>query len=207
MFIIKKIISFEKELFFKTKVSEITSISLEHKINTIESDLISGVFNISGDYKITEASINKEDFSFNIDFDIALDKRYKTNNLVIDIDDFKYHVIDDEKLVVNIDLYIDGEEITKDTIVINNNNDNKEEPIIESRDEVEEEPIPQNNIFDNIEDNETFSTYYIHIVKEEDTLDKILSIYNVTKEDLNPYNNLDSINPNDKIIIPSTNGK
>ena len=36
----KKIIPFVKELNFKTKVSEITSISLEHNITLKESDLM-----------------------------------------------------------------------------------------------------------------------------------------------------------------------
>ena len=214
MFIIKKIITFEKELFFKTKVSEITSISLEHKINKIESDLISGIFNISGDYKITDGSITRDKFEFNIDFDIALDKRYKTDNLVIDIDDFKYHIINDERLVVNIDLYIDGETLKEDTIIINNNEAKEDLNKIEEPDNINiednrevEENILQKNIIENINENETFSTYYIHIVKEEDTIDKILTKYEVSKEDLNMYNNLDSINLGDKIIIPSTNGK
>ena len=37
----KQIIPFKKELLFKTKVSEITSISLEHNLSLKEADLIS----------------------------------------------------------------------------------------------------------------------------------------------------------------------
>ena len=36
----KKVISFKKELPFKTNISEISSISLEHTINEKENDLI-----------------------------------------------------------------------------------------------------------------------------------------------------------------------
>ena len=64
----KQIIPFKKELLFKTKVSEITSISLEHTLSLKEDDLISGEFIINGDYKMTEGSINREKFSFTLPF-------------------------------------------------------------------------------------------------------------------------------------------
>ena len=89
----KQIIPFKKELLFKTKVSEITSISLEHTLNIKQEDLISGEFHINGDYKMTEGSINREKFDFKIPFDIALDSRYDMNSIVIDIDNFYYEII------------------------------------------------------------------------------------------------------------------
>ena len=104
-----KIIPFVKELNFKTKVSEITSISLEHNITLKESDLISGVFHINGDYKMTEGSINREKFTFNIPFDIALDSKYNADESTIDIDNFYYEIISNDILKVHIDLYIEGE--------------------------------------------------------------------------------------------------
>ena len=66
----KKIVSFKKDLLFKTKVSEITSISLEHKIISTSDDLVSGEFLINGEYKMTEGSINREKYDFNLPFDI-----------------------------------------------------------------------------------------------------------------------------------------
>jgi len=62
------------------------------------------------------------------------------------------------------------------------------------------------NIFDNMTDNETYSTYYVYIVKEDDTIDKILDKYGITKEELENYNCIENIKPFDKIVIPS-NGK
>ena len=72
----RQIIPFKKELLFKTKVSEITSISLEHTLYLKESNLISGEFHISGDYKMTSASINREKFYFTLPFEINLDDNY-----------------------------------------------------------------------------------------------------------------------------------
>ena len=105
----KQIIPFKKDLLFKTKVSEITSISLEHSIAIKNSEKISGEFHITGDYKMTEASINRENFNFKIPFDIELESKYIPSTLTIDIDNFYYEVVNNEALQVNIDLYIEGE--------------------------------------------------------------------------------------------------
>ena len=203
MILIKKIIPFEKELLFKTKVCEITSISLEHKINTVEDDLISGIFHISGDYKMTEGSINREKFSYDVDFDIALDSRYDTKNMVIDIDDFTYRIVNDEILKIKIDLFIDGELLKEEIIETKPETQIKEQNLEEVREEETKkdkekvqnlevlEPTRNNentninqtventnskevsktkefNIFDNIDDNETYATYYVYILKEEE---------------------------------------
>ena len=112
----KQIIPFSKDLLFTTKISEITSISLEHNLKFEENDYITGEMLISGDYKITDASINRENFIFNIPFEINLDKKYNLNNVVIDIDDFYYEIINDEVLRINIDVLVDGIEMLDEII-------------------------------------------------------------------------------------------
>lgn len=220
----KKVISFKKELPFKTNISEISSISLEHTINEKENDLISGIFYVSGEYKMTETSINKESFNFEIPFDIALDSRYDTSKIKFDIDDFYYEIINADTLKVNIDVYVDGlneikeeerciEDETLDSIKV----DKKEEvlPIEEERDNestINIENVNENvntnesvNLFDNISNAETYSTYYVYIVKDGDTIDKILEEFKVTKEELSNYNDISNIKANDKLIIPTNN--
>ena len=61
-----------------------------------------------------------------------------------------------------------------------------------------------NDLFSNLDNTETYTTYYVYIVKEEDTIDKIISLYGVTKEDIENYNDITSIKPGDKVIIPKT---
>ena len=63
----------------------------------------------------------------------------------------------------------------------------------------------ENNIIGNIDSNETYATYYVYIVKEDDTIDKIMSKFKVSKEDISMYNTIENINAGDKIIIPSKN--
>lgn len=246
----KQIIPFKKELLFKTKVSEITSISLEHTLTLKDDDLISGEFHITGDYKMTEGSINREKFQFKLPFDIALDSRYNVSSIIIDIDNFYYEIINNESLQVNIDVYVEGEKIeddineikTKDIVVeptlieeetVEVLSNTQEELLVEdrnySKDLFKEEYKPaievmkpqtivleketenttnmEFNLFENIDNSDTYVTYYVYIVKEDDTIDKILTKYGVTKEDVAHYNNLDNVNPGTKLIIPSCNNE
>ena len=252
----KQIIPFKKDLPFKTKVSDITSISLERKIEILDGGIVTGTFYITGDYKMNEGSINREKFSFDLPFDITLDPRYDVNSVKADIEDFYYDVINEDTLKVNIDLYIEAEYLP-DTSLDNNilteedksNNEmndvqKEDEPVEEDRNimmesksdskndgnieiekdkEVTSEKINNddatmndsdierndvddfaNDLFSNLDNTETYTTYYVYIVKEEDTIDKIISLYGVTKEDIENYNDITSIKPGDKVIIPKT---
>ena len=48
----KKIIPFIKDLSFQTKISDVTSIALEHNLSMENADSIVGNFIVSGKYKI-----------------------------------------------------------------------------------------------------------------------------------------------------------
>lgn len=103
----KKIVPFKKELFFNNNIAEITSISLEHTLHHEEEYLITGDFIISGEYRITDVSINTESFDFKIPFDINVDEKYIMDKVVIDIDDFYYEIINSNALLINIEVMID----------------------------------------------------------------------------------------------------
>lgn len=239
----KKIVAFKKDLLFKTKVSEITSISLEHKILTKDDDLVSGEFLINGEYKMTEGSINREIYNFILPFDIALNSNYDVDTVKIDIDNFYYEVLNNDILNVNIDLLIEAKEkelvrsVVEEIKPLENLNvemetseiqqerpnfmenikieneledDNKVDKITnniikENKDAEENINNTNINIF-NVDNGETYSTYYVYIVKEDDTIDKILDKYGIAKEELELYNNIENIKPLDKLIIP-TNGR
>lgn len=237
----RQIVPFKKELPFKTKVSDITSISLEREIEIEKEGIITGAFHITGDYKMNEGSINREEFSFDLPFDITLDPRYDINTVNTDIEDFYYDIINDDTLKVNIDLFIEAEYLPENlTISSDDNNevendnsvnndieevdvinkidddiiheDKEREEKMENDKKIEaekkgdrDEVITPSDLFSNLDDAETYSTYYVYIVKEEDTIDKILVNYGVTKEELEDYNDLANINPGDKIIIPKNN--
>ena len=259
----KKIVPFNNVLELASDACEITAISLEHDIN-IADDTISGLFYINGEYKMTDGAINRKQFNFELPFDIALGSNYDRSSMVVDIDDFRYELVERNKLKVNIDLYIDGEvkeivndmeakdirEIVDDKEVKDiDNNDNDEEvledimPIERKIDLISEmldneedkdgnqmniDNININNNNENVNDNdndnenvndnddnhsdmifngfneeEKYVTYRVYRVATDDTIGKILEKYNVTKEDLLPYNNIEDIKPGDKLIIPT----
>jgi len=107
----KQVIPFKKEIVFKTMINKITSISLEHTLELKEFNIVSGDFIISGSYKMTEASQIDEDFSYKVPIEITIDGKYDTSNISLEIDDFTYEVLDEEKLSLNIDLCIDNLEL------------------------------------------------------------------------------------------------
>lgn len=123
---------------------------------------------------------------------------------------------DEEDININIEKTLPEEEESEPIEVEINSNIqavNKQDTFIEERknnmDKVLEEMLEgtdKKSIFDSLDSNETFTSYYIYIVKEEDTIDKIMLKYNVTKEEIALYNDIGNIQIGDKLIIPqSTN--
>ncbi len=104
----KQIIPFVKDLELATRISEVTSIALEHNLQMENNDSIVGNFVVSGKYKINDISINEEVFEKVVPFDITLDDKYDATKLKIDIDDFYYEIINDQYLRVHIDVLADN---------------------------------------------------------------------------------------------------
>jgi len=155
-------IPFTKDILFEKKVSEITSISLEHEIKC-EENILKGNFIVSGDYKSHEVSVNKEPFSYMLPFEIELANDIDTNTIEFMIDDFTYEIIDNSSLRVNIDFNIlaNKKEVTleeEETIFEDASNlfpdeeqeRNKEEVLIEEKDveEVIEDNGPEIEVID-----------------------------------------------------------
>ncbi|MDD4036559.1 MAG: LysM domain-containing protein [Bacilli bacterium] len=217
----KQVIPFKKELTFKTSIEEITSISLEHNLSLNEENVVSGEFIISGQYKVSETSINLEDFLYSIPFDIAIDDDYDTANVRIDIDDFYYEIEDDSILRVNIEVLVDGLEYREivedepdeaDSLDYDDNlrGDDRimdTEVLISKEEETDRISADEQikTVFDSFDDSlETFSTYSVYIVKEEDTIESIMIKYSKTMEELEAYNDLSEVKVGTKLIIPAT---
>jgi|GEM_PF-2733728 len=190
-----KIVSFRKEIPFNTNIYEVTSISLEHTIDR-KDEVITGSFIVSGEYKVTEVSIDLLPYNFEIPFTIDT-KLYDTKDADVVIDDFYYEIFDNKTLIVNIDVKL----INIKDIPIERCNDMTNE-IIDALDikDTDTDPNPILNIND---DNYVF--YKVYIVRSGDTIDSIIGKYNVSKELIESYNDLSNINVGDKIIIPYEN--
>lgn len=97
----KKIISYEKDIIFKTNIGEICSISLEHDF-TVDDGFLRGEFILNGDYKPNELSLNRESFEHRLPLEYELEENVDLPTLSYDIDNFEY-TVDDDILSVYID--------------------------------------------------------------------------------------------------------
>ena len=101
-------IPFESEIEFKTNISEITKMSLEHDFNVNEG-VVLGNFYISGEYRAHPVSVNTDPFNYTLPFTVELRDDIDLNTLEFNIEDFSYDIKDDNKLKVNIEYSLKGE--------------------------------------------------------------------------------------------------
>ncbi len=223
----EKIFSFKKEVLFKNNIEEILSMALDKNLD-IEGNAVKGLFVISGEYSTYN---NKKDkFEFEVPYVDYLDECYDTSCANADIDDFYYEVVGKNKVAINIDVKISKlTEIEKEEeIILDDLDDNIRESIdlddIEEIEEIKEDDIDMsNNIVNNVpikEDSitpnddtsifnigtnmsDTYTTYKVYIIRDGDTIESLTEKYNVSKEILVQYNNLNDIKIGDKIIIPN----
>ena len=219
----KKKINIEKRVDFPTMIGEVTAISLDHDLTFIDNLNISGDLILSGKYKMTEASRLEEDFLYKFPIEIALTEKLDLNTTKIEISDFYYEIENDDIMKCHVDLDIEGLEVVEfcDDLFEERECDgdkNKEkeipkkevlEPPVEeeSHDEEEIEEILEDkkeeiNIMNFDDDNETYGTFVVYIVRQNETVNSILEKYNTTIEELEKYNDLKNINIGTKLIIP-----
>ena len=314
----RKVISFDKELEFKTMIGEITSISLDQDLSFQDDSTVSGELVVSGKYKLTAASRLEDDFLFHLPMEIVLTERLDSKTRNVTIEDFRYEVEDNDILLCHIDLLVEGVEIIDDiesdssdsdirettgssaSEIVDSSHDagikselSEEElrpveatdivtpiestfstPVVSSQREepfMDVAPVISSNVSDksidvdvdisvnnnvtdtadtntnvntntNINSNaianssstamietvdtkdlkdqdesdgvgslfssfkdsdETFATYSVYIFRANDTIEMIMDKYQVTKEELESYNDLSSLTIGSKVIIPT----
>ncbi len=114
----------------------------------------------------------------------------------------------DKKEEKELDMEKLDEEEKKEEINIEENNNiiTKEELKNEEEDDTVEEDKNISSLFETLSTSEeTFTTYSIYILRKEDTIEKIMDKYKITKEELSDYNDLNNLEIGSKVIIPSTN--
>ena len=216
----KKKINIEKRVDFPTMIGEITAISLDHDLKFIDNLNVNGDLILSGKYKMTEASRLEEEFLYKFPIEIALTEKLDLNTTKIEISDFYYEIENDDIMICHVDLDIEGLEVIEfcDDLFEERDCDGdknkekeipiKEEKIIEEREEKEEkeeikiEEKEEINIMNIEEDNETYGTFVVYIIRQNETVNSILEKYNTSIEELEKYNDLKNINIGTKLIIP-----
>ena len=273
----KQIISFEKEIAFKTMIGEITSISLEHTLHFQNDSNITGDLIISGTYKMTEASTLEEPFSYSLQVDIMLPNELEEKDRLIAIDNFTYAVMNEEILKISVDILVQGlekvevldipevEESLEETVVekkeekevrkeqvkeneehsaqeemvqeevqesmskednnlqsqeevmnsksfmdqLTNKSESKKEEAVEKKEEKQEDHSNTGTVMNSIfslfaNTDETYTTYSVYILREDDNIEEVLNKYNITREELALYNNLDDLKIGSKLIISTS---
>ena len=208
----KQIVPFTRKIEFSTSVDEITTISLDRKVNKIDGNIISGVFDLYLEYRENDISIDTNKYSESIPFDIDLDDKYDLTNAKLEIDDF-YYDIDNKTVELHINVMVDGLELTEkgleDEIYIHDvTRDDELESLEDLFEETDEKEVAEDKeftpIFETFDSSkESYVTYNVHIVRDEDTIDSICLKYDVSKEELSYYNNILDIKPGDKLIVPT----
>lgn len=205
----KKIISFENELEFKSIIGEITSISLDEDLHfTTQSD-VEGNLYLTGTYKMTEASQISDDFSFEIPVNITMLEQLDLSSSKIEIEDFKYEIVDENYLKYHIDIKIEGvEEINIKEEELENQrecdgdikilDDNKESEIkdidiIETKEDKVEEVEEEKQVkteeveIEAKEKTEINSSSLFSSLKDEDDTFKAYSVYIVRQNETLDY--------------------
>ena len=231
----KKIISIDRDISFKTMIKEITSICLDHTLKFVSNSSVEGDLIVSGTYKMTEASRLEEDFEYKIPVSISTTLNFVLDTAEVEIDDFSYEVVGDDTLSVKIDILLEGveevvvekeevrecdgeeekekeiplKEVEEETTLVNNDLEvleDKQEVVEEVEDDKDKDNKTINSLFMSLtEEDETFSTYLVYIMRKNDSIEKVLDMYSITREELSNYNDLDSVEVGSKLIIPCSN--
>ncbi len=120
-----------------------------------------------------------EDMDVNLEIPVFEEERDEAvDEVVLDLDEERE---DNMVETTNVE-----EVVYKDSVV------NNGEILVTKNTEVDEK----------IEESEEYVTYHVHLVKNDETLEHILTTYNVSLDYLKEYNEISEIKVGDKIIIP-----
>lgn len=110
------------------------------------------------------------------------------------------NIVEEEKLPELAEHIIKVETIEKNNLIRECDGEKNQD---EYSDEHEEKEPVVSSLFQNInESEETYATYSVYILREEETINTIIEKYKTTKEELENYNDLSNLNVGTKIIIP-----
>ena len=203
-----KIIPFNKTITLNERFDELTKIALDDTLKLNNDNTIIGDLIIRGCYKIEN---REEAFSYPIPVEIAIDDKYDTSKCNINIDDFYYEIINSQNIKVKIDILLDNlfyeerhdelmDEINEEYIEPENNINTD---LNINNDVVNESNNKLDDLFMENNNEKEYSIYRVYTVLEGETLEYILDKYQVSRDDLLPYNDLDNFKVGMKLIIPS----
>ena len=228
-----EVYTLDRDFLFKSKIFEITSISVEQNFK-VDGSSIYGDFIVSGSYRLHEISINKEDFSFKVPFKHDLPSNINLDTVKLDISDFSYNFNNLDELSVHIEYIVTAEEGVKvfesEEKLDDFLNEQKKQdvdivdlrsepvdlpneiimPIAKDEKEISTTPtenkqdkIDENMIINSINDKDEYVLYHVNTVGISDSIESITKKYNISVNTLKEYNTFDTLELNMKLIIPN----
>lgn len=228
-----KDISLAPKIYEVTSIALEHNLKMENSDSVVGSFTVSGKYRINN-ISINE-EVFEENIPFDITLDSKYDASKVTIDIddfyyeIINDEFLRVHIdvlVDNlvyEKEKVEKPAEIIKEEREEISTVINERNDDlmndnvnlsdkkedtliREEDVKASKKDEERESDITNKIETGLFDKEEkYITYKVHIVRDAETIDEITAKYNVSKEELEKYNDLNNIVLGTKIIIPISN--
>lgn len=141
----KKVYPLKKEILFKNNIYDILSIAIDKKFS-LDGYAIKGQFKINGEYLIRENE--HDEFDIDLPYLNYIDDIYDISKIKVDIDDFYYEIKDSNKLVISIEIAVDGL-VEKEEVRCIDETSELEDMITEESDngiaEIRDIEIPQEN--------------------------------------------------------------
>ena len=131
--------------------------------------------------------------------EVKLDDDRKIEEIKPDYEEKEEKTVNKEEDLKKVDEVVKPKEERDDSQI-------KIEDLFKELDEkiVDVKTSPKVPIFETFDPkNETYVTYNVHIVREEDNIETICLKYGVTKEELSYYNDISIIKLGDKLIVPT----
>lgn len=164
---------------------------------------------MSDKYVLDNINIDIEDFYYevinnnilSVDIEVSIDNIEEVKNPIIIEEEVKPVMIENNQREDYSDVTLENfinetskpveDKISVETKEVSKTTESKEISI-------------ETSLFSNFDDSkEEFETYKIYIVKENDTLESIVTSYNVSDSLFKEYNDITDIKVGDKLIIPS----
>ena len=131
-----------------------------------------------------------------------------------DVSEIEIPIKEDIDKVINNEFINDTDTLESDVLLKENNEVkyDKRDDIVVTKKQVAEtidinkdDKVENTSIFNINEDSETYGTLLVYIVRENETINSIITKYNTTIEELEKYNDLKDLSIGTKLIIPLVN--
>ncbi len=208
----------EEEFSYKVPVEIMLTTALEEETRKVDIN------------NFTYAIVNEEALSITVELLIeGLEKIEVEEEEVEKVIEHKEEVSDSVREIKDKTIIENGavEDNTKEEIEVLTTDEEKDEPVgleekLPSLEEVpvmdEEEKVTEptmkedngnkqvmDSIFESFANTEeTYSTYSVYILREDDNLEEVIAKYNTNREVLSEYNDLDNLKVGSKLIIPTS---